>query len=485
MCAAASVSWITRITGTTPPTAASKRSCTLAARAASYSSSPCCESTCLLAVTTWRPASIARRMYSRAGSSPPITSTTRSERSTMSSKSPRLRVSTPLISGRRPVLASIESARSSSSEWNAAPTVPWPRRPTLNVTGGQILVGLAADDHARIPVQAEDHRRARDRVVVARHRVAIGAGGRHDEHVPGTRMVEQRVGHEDVAGLAVHAHDAALGLAAEAVRDIRVVSGGVEHRPRVVGHTAVNRNIRAHAGHLLDRAHRVKSHAGVPDERATRLAEHGHALGRTRQQGLHVLVDVRRLLVARVRDRQSAAEIQKRIVAQPGEHLGDLLERVEVEDLRADVRVQAAHLERLDPVERARQVVDLEAELGVDLAGLDLLVGVGLDSWGDAQQDPLAGSNALEAVELVERVGHDVPHALLDGVAQLCLGLVVAVEVDALGRNPATQREEQLPARGDVGGDSLLGQQPESRGAREGLAGVDHLEVVGARAEGV
>ena len=35
MWAAASVSWITRITGTTPPTAASKRSCTPAARAAS------------------------------------------------------------------------------------------------------------------------------------------------------------------------------------------------------------------------------------------------------------------------------------------------------------------------------------------------------------------------------------------------------------------------------------------------------------------
>src|SRR3954464_11366174 len=32
-CAAASVSWITRMTGTTPPTAASKRTCTPAARA--------------------------------------------------------------------------------------------------------------------------------------------------------------------------------------------------------------------------------------------------------------------------------------------------------------------------------------------------------------------------------------------------------------------------------------------------------------------
>ena len=57
---AARLSWITRITGTTPATAASKRSWTPALRAASNSSSPCCATSCLLAVTTWRPAASAR-----------------------------------------------------------------------------------------------------------------------------------------------------------------------------------------------------------------------------------------------------------------------------------------------------------------------------------------------------------------------------------------------------------------------------------------
>ena len=57
---AARLSWITLITGTTPATAASKRSCTPAPRAASKSSSPNCAISCLLAVTTWRPASSAR-----------------------------------------------------------------------------------------------------------------------------------------------------------------------------------------------------------------------------------------------------------------------------------------------------------------------------------------------------------------------------------------------------------------------------------------
>src|SRR5919201_3070849 len=224
MCAAASVSWITRITGTTPPTAASKRSCTFAARAASYSSSPCWESTCLLAVTTWRPAAIARKRYSRVGSSPPMSSTSRSLRSTMSSKSPRLRVSTPLISGRSPVAASIASARWSSNSWNAAPTVPWPRRPTLNVTERQVLVGLAAHDHARVPLGAEDHRRARHGVVVARHGVGVGASGGNHQHVARTRVVQQRLLDEDVARLAVHAHDAALGVAAKTIGDLRLVA---------------------------------------------------------------------------------------------------------------------------------------------------------------------------------------------------------------------------------------------------------------------
>ena len=71
MWAAASVSEITRMAGTTPATAASKRSCTPPARAASNSSSPCWDSSCLLAVTTCRPAPIARSTYSRAGSVPP------------------------------------------------------------------------------------------------------------------------------------------------------------------------------------------------------------------------------------------------------------------------------------------------------------------------------------------------------------------------------------------------------------------------------
>ena len=123
------LSWIVRTIGITAATAASKRSCTPASRATAKSSSPCWASSCLLAVTTGLPARSAASTCSRAGSVPPISSTTRSEPARISSKSPSPRVSAPAISGRRPVAASTASARSASSSAKAAPTVPRPSSP--------------------------------------------------------------------------------------------------------------------------------------------------------------------------------------------------------------------------------------------------------------------------------------------------------------------------------------------------------------------
>src|SRR5437763_3235600 len=211
-------------------------------------------------------------MYSRAGSMPPMSSTIRSLRSRMSSKSPRERVRTPDNSGRMPTEASIDPARSSSNLWNAPPTVPWPSSPTLNaVTSRQVLVGLAPDDDARLAGGAEDDGRARDRVVVVRHRVAVGAGGRDDQHVARLRVVQHDVAHEDVAGLAVHPGDRAELLAAGPVGDVRLVLRAVEHRTQVVRHPPVDRDVGAHTRDLLDRPDGVGRHPGVPDQRPTRL----------------------------------------------------------------------------------------------------------------------------------------------------------------------------------------------------------------------
>jgi fermentation-respiration switch protein FrsA (DUF1100 family) len=112
-------------------------------------------------------------------------------------------------------------------------------------------------------------------------------------------------------------------------------------------------------------------------------------------------------------------------------------------------------------------------------------VGAGADARRHAEEHALPRGEALQALQLVEGVGDHVPHACLHGLADLLLGLVVAVEVDARRVDAAAQGEEQLAARGHVDGEPLLGEEAEERGAGEGLARVDHLEVVRAGPEGL
>ena len=187
---------------------------------------------------------------------------------------------------------------------------------------------------------------------------------------------------QDVARLAVHAHDPAGGGVAEAVDHVGLVHRAVEHRPDVVGHPPVHGHVRAHARDLLDRAHRVERHARVAHQRAAGLAQHGHALGRVRQHGLGVLLGRRRAVLARVGDGEAAAQVQQREVADLAQHVGQRLVHVQVEDLRADVRVQPAQLQAraADALQRPLHVAHGDAELGVLLAGADGLVGLGLDA---------------------------------------------------------------------------------------------------------
>src|SRR3954447_1868737 len=296
-CAAASVSWSTRMTGTTPATAPSKRSWTPCSRAQLHSSSPCEASSSLLAETTCLPARMALSTYSRAGSMPPISSTISSEPSRISPKSPRERVSTPLISGLSPVIASTASARSPSSAANAPPTVPWPSSPTLNVSAIQVLEGLAAHDDPRVAARAEHHGGARDAVVVVGHGVHVGAGHRHGEHVAGARPGQARLADQHVAGLAVLAHHGAgRARRAHPVGQVGFVGGVVEHRAQVVAHAAVDGH-EAHRPvlerHVLDRLDRVQRHARGGDERpaglqAERLPRPEHLVRRGEHRA-HVL----------------------------------------------------------------------------------------------------------------------------------------------------------------------------------------------------
>ena len=82
-----------------------------------------------------------------------------------------------------------------------------------------------------------------------------------------------------------------------------------------------------------------------------------------------------------------------------------------------------------------------------------------------------------------KRVDDHVTDAGLDRVAELGLGLVVAVHVDAGRVEPGAKRHVELATRGDIDGEAELGEQPLDRGDRRSLARVEDLEVVGVSPE--
>src|SRR4029077_13288458 len=65
----------------------------------------------------------------------------------------------------------------------------------------------------------------------------------------------------------------------------------------------------------------------------------------------------------------------------------------------------------------------------------------------------------------------------------LLVTLVVAVHVDAGRVETGAQRHVQLAARGNVDGETLLGEEPVGGGAGKGLTGEKDLEVVAAPLE--
>lgn len=201
-----------------------------------------------------------------------------------------------------------------------------------------------------------------------------------------------------------------------------------------------------------------------------------------------------------VRDAEAAAEVDLGqfdavLVADLGEQLhhapGGDLESGHVEDLRADVRVDADEVEAVEGECTAHRLGGLpvgerDPELLVLVRGGDELVGVGLDADGDADLHPLADAVPLgdvgDADDLLEGVEHDPPDARLDGPLDLGDGLVVAVEGDALGGHPGVQRGGQLTAGADVEVQPLLLQPAHDGAGEKGLPGV---EDVGVRAEGL
>ena len=122
-----------------------------------------------------------------------------------------------------------------------------------------------------------------------------------------------------------------------------------------------------------------------PGSIRTRGAE-AEDLGDPAHLDLGVGVDRGRLVLGGVGDAEPAADVDQLapLAGQLAEGADRQLVGLQLEDLRADVGVQADQLELLGgqhPLDRLRReaVLEPEAELRVELAGLDVVVGRGPD----------------------------------------------------------------------------------------------------------
>jgi hypothetical protein len=101
-----------------------------------------------------------------------------------------------------------------------------------------------------------------------------------------------------------------------------------------------------------------------------------------------------------------------------GGHRGS--ERVEVEDLRADVHMQPQQAQSGTVLDAPHQVGGArrrQPELRALVAGEDMGVGVGRDSGGDADQHvlgPAGWHNGLQPVDVIGIVDHDQTQPVLD-----------------------------------------------------------------------
>ena len=113
----------------------------------------------------------------------------------------------------------------------------------------------------------------------------------------------------------------------------------------------------------------------------------------------HPLVDRRRAVLGGVGGGEPAAEVVDREAPEPRDRRHRLAVGREVEELRADVRVDALEVgpaRAAQPLGRGGRLRQREAELLVGVAGRDGVVGVGLDLGDDAQQHrlrPAAGAS--------------------------------------------------------------------------------------------
>jgi len=286
------------------------------------------------------------------------------------------------------------------------------------------------------------------------------------------------------------------------VRQHRLIARVVQHGTHVVAHAAVDSDVGAHAGDLLDGPDRVGSDSRLTRDRAPGLDEESgkrHApVSRLRRDRLRgdggELGDRRRPVLFRIADAETAADVEQATVEvelaaphlQGGEQRLDLAPvGIEGEDLRTDVGVHADEVERRRRAQtadglRRRAVLEPEAELAVDLTGLHEAVRARADPRCQAHEhllpDAARRGGALETFDLGEGVDDEGSDADVEGKPDLGCGLVVPVEVDAPCREGGEPRRGELAARGHVQREPFLGDELTHGAAGERLARVDDLE---------
>ena len=216
----------------------------------------------------------------------------------------------------------------------------------------------------------------------------------------------------------------------------------------------------------------------------------GQVLARGADQRVEVVADRGRPVVVGVARAEAAAEVVDGELAERGDRRHRLHERLEVEDLRADVDVQPLHAQpraALDPPDQLGGGGRRQPELRARVAGEHVRVGVGRDARDHAHENVCARPRhgRLEPVDVVGVVDDDQADAVLGGHRDLVVALGVAVQHQQRRVRAGRERGDDLAAAGDVEPEPLLDHHALDGGARERLRREHHARARPARGQPV
>ena len=273
----------------------------------------------------------------------------------------------------------------------------------------------------------------------------------------------------------------------------------VERIAGIVRHASVNDDVVLVARDALDAGDGIDRHAGVGDDAAPRFHQEegecqtvfGAALLQVPRDAADAGGDVDVLVGVEIAHAVAAAHVQHlrhkaeafmELRHEGGHHVDGILKDRLVKDLGAHVAVEPLDRERGQAEGILHKGVGLtglhrDAELHVDGAGVDGLVGVRVDARRDAQQHLLNDLHARglfsQLPQLVGVVHDEVPNALLQGVADVGVGLPVAVEKDLFRGEARREGGVNLTRRDGVDAHALLLRDAVHRAEGGGLPGIE------------